>query len=310
MSEHPAIIGVEGNKNPTLAVGIPAGRNLEWTGRILDKLERPDADVEVLVARWAESPLTNQELEGLNALFPTKQVLSEARHGAAMRNAIIREATSTHILFLDDDMVPGQNLLASALVLAAHDPGAVHQGIPYRTANAHNWLARTEGRLYERGYRKYINEDDTVSLLDARLLLAPVETLKETPFDESLVFGSGDGSELARSLSEKGVVLRLARKLDAAHTNRDTVASLAEQKLTHGRGRAYELQKHGPGENGWLDYGATYAKRHYLEPAVRMINGEIGKEELLYIWGTNTILWAGVFEYMLRSYDLRLDPKR
>lgn len=94
-----------------------------------------------------------------------------------MRNAIIWEATSTHILFLDDDMVPGQNLLASAFQLAAREPNVVHQGIPYRVANSHKWLARIEGRLYQRGYSSYVDKDDNVTLLDARLMLAPVQIL-------------------------------------------------------------------------------------------------------------------------------------
>jgi hypothetical protein len=225
-----------------------------------------------------------------------------------MRNAIIRETTSTHILFLDDDMVPGQDLLASALVLAACEPDVVHQGIPYRVTNSHSWLARTEGRLYERAYKRCIDGDDNVSILDARLMLASVETLRDTSFDESLVFGGGEGRELARSLTEKGVVLRLARELDAAHTNRDTMASLAEQKQAHGRGRGHELLKHGPGENGWLNYFASYAWRHYLEPAVKRTKGELDTEELIYVWGTNTVLWAGVFEYIVR-YDLRSKQK-
>lgn len=293
--------------NPSITVGIPAGRNLDWTSRILSGLESPAATtIEVVVARWTENPLTAQELQDLNQYFPTREVLSQARHAPAMRNAIIWEATSTHLLFLDDDMVPGQNLLASALELAGREPDIVHQGIPYRVANSHNWLARTEGRLYERGYKSYIDKDDNVSLLDARLMLVPVEILRETPFDESLVFGGGEGRELARSLREKGVVLRLARELDAAHINRDTITALVEQKHGHGRGRGYQLLQDGPGENGWLNYFASYARRHYLEPVVKRAKGDLDTGELIYVWGTNTVFWAGVFEQLVRS---NLGPK-
>lgn len=225
-----------------------------------------------------------------------------------MRNAIIWAATSTHLLFLDDDMVPGQILLESALQLAAREPNVVYQGIPYRVANSHKWLARIEGRLYQRGYSSYVDKDDNVTLLDARLMLAPVQILRETPFDESLVYGGGEGRELARSLREKGVVLKLARELDAAHTNRDTIASLAEQKRAHGRGRGYQLMQDGPGDNGWLAYFATYAKRHFLEPAVNRAKGELDTGELIYVWGTNTVFWAGVFEQLIRS-NLRSKQK-
>lgn len=286
---------------PTLTVGIPAGRNLDWTGRMLSRLESPTTPVEVLVARWIENPLTTHELQDLNRYFPTREVPSQARHAPAMRNAIIWEATSTHILFLDDDMVPGRNLLVGALELAAQEPDIVHQGIPYRVANSHRWLARTEGSLYQRGYSSYVDKDDNVTLLDARLMLAPVQTLRETPFDESLVFGGGEGRELARSLREKGVVLRLARELDAAHINRDTISALVEQKRAHGRSRGYQLMQQGSGEDGWLAYFASYGKRHYLEPAVKRVKGELDTGELIYVWGTNTVFWAGVFEQLLRS---------
>ncbi len=192
---------IENGTIPALTIGIPAGRDVSWTLQILSRLESPADRIEVLVARWIENPLIAQELQDLNKYFPTKGVLSQARHAPAMRNAIIREATSTHLLFLDDDMVPGQNLLTSALELAVREPNIVHQGIPYRVANSHKWLARTEGRLYERGYSSYVDRDDNVTLLDARLMLVPVQTLRETPFDESLVFGGGEGRELASKKS-------------------------------------------------------------------------------------------------------------
>lgn len=302
MSEHSQPPAIQKQEGPTLAVGIPADRTIDWTSRILAGLSSPAAvGVEVLVARWTEHPLTSQEHEDLNAILLTTEVPSETKHAPAMRNAIIQAATATHVLFLDDDMVPGQNLLGSALNLARREPDTVHQGIPYRVANADNWLARKEGLLYEKGYAKYINADDSVTLLDPRLLLAPVETLRQTPFDESLVFSAGEGSELARSLIERGTILRIARELDAAHINRDTIASLAAQKIAHGKGRGYELQQHGPGENGWLDYIRTYARRHYIDPALQTARGEMDPDELVYIWGTNTAMWAGVFDYLLHA---------
>ncbi len=301
MSEYSGSKSLGGQENPTLTVGIPAGRTIDWTERIMSGLEYPSTGVEVLVARWDQDPLTDRELEGLNMLLPTREVASPSKDAPTMRNTIVREAVSTHILFLDDDMVPGQNLLSSALAVARREPDAVHQGIPYRVANHHNWLARTEGRLYEVGYQKYIDVDDNVTLLDPRLMLASTETLLETPFDESLVFSSGEGTELAISLMQRNVPLRLARELDAAHINRDTVASLASQKRNHGLGRGYELAKHGPGENGWLSYFADCANRHYVQAVVKRAKGEMNTGEMLYVWGTHTAFWAGVFEYMVRE---------
>jgi hypothetical protein len=313
MSYHEAMIeatasGVEQSERPTLTVGIPAGRSIDWTTGILLELKGSDSNVTVLVARWSEDPLSDQELEGLNAFFSTQQVLSEARHAPAMRNAIVRETTSTHILFLDDDMVPRQNLLASAMGLAATGPDIVYQGFPFRVANADNWFARNEGKLYERGYQKYVDEQNNVSLLDARLMLVPTEALRQTPFDESLVFGGGEGRELAKHLLEKGVVLQLTGELDAAHINRGTLAAAVQQKWAHGRARGQELVQHGPGERGWARYFASYAMRHYLGPALQATTGKLEAEELLYVWSSNTVLWTAAFEYMLRP-SLRSQAK-
>lgn len=287
--------------NSTLTLGIPADRNLDWTEQILSRLESPSAKVEVLIARWVENPLTAQDQQRLNKYFPTKEVLSQARHAPAMRNAIIWAAESTHLLFLDDDMIPEQNLLSAALRLAKCEPDTVYQGLPYRVANYNNWLARAEGKLYERGYGRYVDEQGNVSLLDARLMLAPLEVLRKTPFDESLVFGGGEGRELAKALKEKGVALRLGQGLDAAHINRDTIRSVVEQKLAHGRGRGYQLLHDGPGEKSWLAYIGVYTRRHFLEPVFDKVRGKLDTEELFYIWGTNTIFWLGVIEQMVRS---------
>ncbi len=292
-------------KDPSLTVGIPAGRGIGWSLRILVQLQKPDSDIQVLVARWRNDPFTAQELRYLNQFYPTGEVLSDDRHASAMRNSIIRQASSSHILFLDDDMVPSVDLLSSALRLAQKEPDIVHQGIPYRVANPYNWLAKTEGQLYKRGYESYIDSQDNVSLLDARLMLAPVLVLRQIPFDESLVFGGGEGRELAKSLMEKGVVLKLARNLGAAHLNRDTVRSVIEQKLAHGRGRGYQLIHDGSGEGGWASYVVKYTRRHFVDPAINTINGELTPGELAYTLGTNTLFWVGATGEMVRRLPFR-----
>lgn len=287
--------------SPSLSVGIPAGRDISWTHRILARLESPTSRVEVLVARWSENPLTDQDLQLLNQYFPTTEVLSQARHAPAMRNAIVREARSTHLLFLDDDMVPEPDLLNNALQLVEHNPNTVHQGIPYLVANSHNWLARTEGKVYRKSFSRYLTDDNEVSLLDARLMLAPVEVLLEIPFNESMAAGGGEGHELARCIMERGIPLRLGTELKGGHINRDTITGLIAQKRAHGRGRGYMLLHEGPGEQGWLEYIKTYISRHLIEPAKDWKKGELDTGELMYVGGTYAVLWLGVIEEMMRA---------
>lgn len=126
------------NQNTSLTLGIPADREVSWTLQILSKLNKPDDQVGVIISRWVEKPLTLQELELLNRYFPAEQVPSPARHAPAMRNAIVNRAQTSHILFLDDDMVPDPGLLNSALFLAGREPYTVHQGTPFLVANSDN----------------------------------------------------------------------------------------------------------------------------------------------------------------------------
>lgn len=291
---------------PTLTIGIPADRSIDWTERMLSKLDKPAGVVEVLVARWVEKPLDTQDLQLLNSYFPTMEVKSKVRHAPAMRNAIVRLAHSSHILFLDDDTVPEPNLLEHAFSLSIPEPNAVYQGIPYHVANSHNWLARIEGKLYEKSFNRYLTGDNVVGLLDARLMLAPVKVLLERPFNESITFGGGEGHELARRLRESGVPLRLAPELLAAHINRETIIEVIAQKRVHGRGRGYMLSQDVPGENGWLEYIRNYFHRHLIGPVMDWRSGELNKKELVYVWGTYTVLWLGVLEEIVRS---KIKPK-
>ncbi len=287
--------------SPSLSIGIPAGRDISWTQRILSRLESPATQVEVLVARWSKTPLTDEDLQRLNKYFPTKEVQSQARHAPAMRNAIVREAQTTHLLFLDDDMVPEPDLLYHALQLAGREPNIVHQGIPYLVANSHNWLARTEGKVYQKSFSRYLTADNQVSLLDARLMLVPVDVLLKTPFNESMAAGGGEGHELARCLIEQGIPLRLGTELLGGHTNRETLMGLIAQKRAHGRGRGYMLLNEGPGEKGWIEYIKTYIGRHLLEPAKDWRKGELNTEELMYVWGTYSVHWLGVIEEIMQA---------
>lgn len=289
----------------TLTLGIPADRNVTWTLGILSRLKKPPVQIKVLVSRWIEKPLSDKDLRSLNTYFPTQEVVSRGRYAPMMRNAILRSTKSKHILFLDDDMIPDAQLLKKALLLIQREPSVVHQGIPYHVANHAKWLARMEGKVYEKGFKKYTSEDNEVTLLDARVLLAPVAVLLKTPFDESIIFGGGEGRELATELIKRGVKLKLAPDLIASHINRETLTALIAQKRAHGRGRGHMLLDHGPGQAGWPGYIAYYFRRHFKEPIVQWLGGKIHIDELSYVLGTNIIFWLGALEEIARNRNRR-----
>lgn len=174
------------------------------------------------------------------------------------------------------------------------------QGVPYLVANSENWLAATEGKVYRRSFGRYVTPDNKVNLLDARLMLAPVAVLLETPFSESMAAGGGEGHALALALRDHGIQLRLGSELVGYHINRDTLSSLIAQKRAHGRGRGHMLVHDGPGNNGWFGYIKTYIGRHLIQPAKDWKKSELNTAELMYVWGTYAVLWSGVMEEMVR----------
>lgn len=287
--------------DPTITLGIPSGRDASWILNILSVLKRPPFEVKVLIARWIKAPLAEKELILFNNFFPTEEVFSLEKYTPMMRNVIIKNANTTHILFLDDDMVPKANLLEQSYIISKNNPTTVYQGYPYRVANNNKWLARMEGKLYKKGYSSYVKGDE-VTLLDARILLAPLKIFQETPFDETMIFGGGEGRQLSETLKNKGIQLLLARNLGASHINRETVFDLFIQKRAHGRGRGHTLFTSGPGELGWQQYIKKYLTRHFKVPVVEWSNKEITLDELFYTLATNIVFWCGTIEELTRSY--------
>ena len=157
-----------------LIISIPSARDINSIIKIFEGLSISKHDVICVIARWINSPLSEIDINKLNEYITTIQVYSRIKYPPSMRNAIINSIDDGYVLFLDDDIIPSSNLIEECLKMKSANPNSIIQGAPYLVYNSESWLARMEGHLYERGFKRYLQSDGTVAILDARVLLAPI----------------------------------------------------------------------------------------------------------------------------------------
>lgn len=281
-----------------LTLAIPNGREFSDALRILTHVRVPKRlGAVAVISRPHCRPVrghpfgTWRYYGGIDVLV----VPSACPFPPAMRNAIIDSLKTSHVLFLDDDVVPAPDLVEQAANLSNSFPDTVFQGPPYLAANPEHFLSRMESRLYERGFTTYTTSDGKVSILDARILLMPTSIARTHRFDASLVYG-GEGRDLARRLAENLVSMRIAPQLRVSHINRTSLIGLLKQKRVHGNGRGQHLRDHGPGAGGWGEYLIQYSRRHFLDPAISALLGRVPAHEAAYVLLTNAFFWICVLE--------------
>lgn len=287
---------------------VPNGRDIAELKRTLAPLQ-PDENVKarLVVARHTPRRLDlcrTREL-GISLDIAVQVVYSDRKEPPFLRNAALSAVKSGYVLFLDDDVIPSPLLLSYAANLVSEAPETIHQGPPYLTANPKSIIARLEGSLYERAFSSYVDRSGRVSLLDARILLAPRAVFDYLLFDNALVWG-GEGKELAERMIAAGLDLRIAPTLRVSHLNRDTLRSLLEQKRTHGYGRGAMLRRDGPGQGGWKVYAWRYFRRHFTEPLLQAAAGDLPVADALYSVTINFIFWI----FVLINYVFSLDRRQ
>ena len=113
-----------------LSVVIPTYRRPQLLARCIRSLvaQDPARGVEVLVVVDGADPQTEQMLASLSTPFPLRVIVQEHAQQGAARNRGAREANGRHLLFLDDDVVAEQGLLAAHLAALRADERAVGLG--------------------------------------------------------------------------------------------------------------------------------------------------------------------------------------
>jgi hypothetical protein len=290
-----------------ITIIIPNGRTVSALRRtLLPLLPVNTAVIQLIVARYMGHELDYSQTSELkvNLDIPMKIVYSKFKEPPCMRNAALDIVVSGHVLFLDDDVIPDPSLLKNAVDLIVKDPMTVYQGPPYHTANTESALARLEGKLYERGFASYVTENGNLSLLDARIMLAPRSVFDDCPFNDKLIWG-GEGRDLAERLLAKGHELKIAQTLRVKHINRSTLKELIDQKRAHGYGRGAQLRSDGFGKGGWTAYARRYYRRHFHEPLQNLFLGELPIQETMYTIMSNMLFWTFAIINYIKQYSRR-----
>lgn len=282
-----------------LTVGIPSSRDLQESVSIIRSMHIPDiCKFYVVIARWSHNKLTPVELDILSSLNVTVSIVySEMKYPPNLRNSIIEHINTGHVLFLDDDVEVEPDIIYELIKCIKKCNKTVFQAPPYLTANVANWLARMEGEAYKKGFLSYVN-GQSVALLDARTLLAPINVMKSFKFDDELIFG-GEGRDLATRLLLNGINLEIADNIVSRHHNRETFKALYMQKITHGRGRGQDIKSNKIGVYNRVKYYCYYLDRHFVSLVSNYLRGKTTFEETIYSLIVNSFFWIGVFDQLL-----------
>ena len=281
-----------------LYIGIPSSREVTYLINILSNIDFSLCNVECIISRYKDNLFTENDLESINKYCKVIQLISNLKYPPSMRNVIIDYIEDGNILFLDDDIIPSKNILSECMNLIDKNNSLVYQGPPYLTYNNENWYARMEGKLYERGFKRYINDDNNVNILDSRILLIPRFALVDCLYNEELIFG-GEGRELAERLIKKNIQLKFADNLIVRHNNRDSLTSIINQKRIHGNGRGQFIVNEKKEFASWLKYFYNDWYRHFINPFILLCKFKISFSEYIYIILTNLIFWIFAFETII-----------
>src|SRR5262249_51635181 len=119
---------------PVLSIVIPTYNRAERLPACLDALgeqTQPFEDFEVIVVNDGSTDETAAMLEAYSPPYALRVVQQENGGYGAARNAGVRVATGTHLLFLDDDVIASAGLVAAHLrVQREHEGAAVIGSYP------------------------------------------------------------------------------------------------------------------------------------------------------------------------------------
>jgi hypothetical protein len=287
---------------PSISIGIPSTRDFSFISKIINQVDYKETNTNIVIARQPNFQFSNGEFSSFNTVNIT-QVISPKKQSTCMRNTIISNVNSDYVLFLDDDMLPSKNILQVCNDLILKNPNGIFQGTPYITLNTESWLARMEGRQYERIFKNKLISDSEVNHIDARILLAPVKLLKQIPFDEKLVNGR-DGHDLAEKLLRGGNKIYYAASLTGKHFYRTNWSSVIKQKIRQGKGRGQILLSKSRSSLQWVKFFMNDFYGHFIQPIFNTISGRIKFSDLLYIHVTHFFYWGSTLKTVLFNQKL------
>lgn len=249
---------------PALSVVIATHRRRELLPELLGALAVQDATAgsfEVVMVDNDSPDGTYEWLRGLS--IPWLRVLQEKRRGpACARNAGWRAALAPQVLFLDDDMLPGPNVLRLHAEAFARNPKASYLGYVDNewgtyTHPLSRYVALTMGARFfpaqdgaQATFYQYLTQN----------VSSPREALERVGgFEESFSGYGNEDPELGYRLHRAGVPLLFLRGAEAVHRDRHDPAAWWQKRERMGHSQAHFLHLHP--ELGELDRGRYLSGR-------------------------------------------------
>jgi GT2 family glycosyltransferase len=225
---------------PAVSIVVPTYNRVDRLGRVLQALADqtvPATDIEVIVVSDGSTDGTADYLSGDDLPRPVVAVLQDNGGPAAARNGGLRRATADLVLFIDDDVIPTETLVAEHLAAQRAHPGTVVIG-PMLTPPDHPmqvWVRWEQQMLYKQydalaagRYSATARQFYTGNVSVPRALLE-----RYGGFDES--FRRAEDIELAYRFADDGVEFHFERGAEAYHYAERSFASWCDIAYQYGR---------------------------------------------------------------------------
>jgi GT2 family glycosyltransferase len=232
---------------PVVSVCIVTGRRLRLLDAALACLadQRGAPPFEVLVCSDGDPEVAAVVL----ARFPSARIcqVAGALPGAA-RNLLVAEATGSLLLFLDDDITFGPDLVADYAALAAAHPEMAVFGGPNDTPPGSSRFQLVQGAVLASiigsgPVRRRYGAHPAGAATDQALILCNLAVRREAmvPFPRDLV--CAEENAVLSELRRRGVGMYYAPDLVVYHERRATLGGFARQMLKYGRGRGQLVRR-------------------------------------------------------------------
>jgi GT2 family glycosyltransferase len=225
----------------TLSIIIPTYNRCAQLQRVLSGLERqtvPLDQFEVIVVSDGSTDGTNDFLKTSSTDLQLKPILQENKGVAAARNNGLRQAEGQLILFLDDDVVPDQQLVAEHLRIHTSQPGDVIVLGPMLTPSDFSlapWV-RWEQAMLVKQYDAMLAEKfqpTARQFYTGNTSLAREHLLKAGGFDEH--FRRAEDVELAYRLARAGLRFVFNAQAIGYHYAERSFRSWLDTPYTYGK---------------------------------------------------------------------------
>ena len=232
-----------------VSVIIPTHNRCEILQLCLRELAQqtyPIEKFEVIVVADGCSDNTVQYLEGNISPLTIKVLIRPGNGPAAARNAGARIARSDLFLFIDDDVIPGVNLLQSHVDVHKQNNNVVAVGpyIPPKPGRSDYFLTET----YEFWQELFKQMETADGVARFQFVLGGNLSISKTFFDDVAGFNETlkvmEDGELGYRLLKNGAKFCYAKEASAMHMNTTDINKAVHRKFDEGKTSSYLLALH------------------------------------------------------------------